>query len=94
VRRSRRSRAAWTPATARSCAPTPAQAALDKRKTSALIADIGFIVGGIAAAALIGVIVAKSMKKKSKASSPTPTRAQVVPYANPRGGGLGFSFRF
>ncbi len=69
------------------------QSALDKRKTSALIADVGFIVGGVAAAALIGVIVAKAMKK-SKASATTPARAQVVPYANPRGGGLGFSFRF
>lgn len=67
------------------------QAALDKRKTSALVADIGFIVGGVAAAALIGVIVAKAMKK-SKTS--TTARAQVMPYANQRGGGLGFSFRF
>jgi hypothetical protein len=55
------------------------EAALDKRKTSALIADVGFIVGGIAAAALIGVIVAKSMKKKSKASSPTPRARRWCP---------------
>ena len=66
------------------------QAALDKRKTSALIADVGFAVAGAAAIALVAVIVAKSMKKQKTETA----RAQVVPYANPRGAGLGFSFRF
>jgi len=66
------------------------QAALDKRKTSALIADVGFAVAGAAAIALVAVIVVKSMKKQKA----EPARAQLVPYANPRGAGLGFSFRF
>jgi tetratricopeptide (TPR) repeat protein len=67
------------------------QSALDKRKTSALIADVGFVVAGVAAAALIAVVVAKIVKKNKAAPA---ARAQLVPYANPRGGGLGFSFRF
>ena len=66
------------------------QAALDKRKTSALIADVGFAVAGAAAIALVAVLVVKSMKKSK---DPAP-RAMVAPYANPRGAGLGFSFRF
>lgn len=66
------------------------QSALDKRKTSALIADVGFAVAGAAAIALIAVIVVKAMKKPKT----PPARAQLAPYANPRGAGLGFSFRF
>lgn len=64
------------------------QGALDKRRTSALIADIGFAVAGAAAIALIAVIAVKASKKK------TQQRAQLTPYANPRGGGLGFTVRF
>jgi tetratricopeptide (TPR) repeat protein len=67
------------------------QSALDKRKTSALIADVGFAVAGAAAIALIAVIAVKALKKPKAAP---PPRAQVMPYANPRGAGLGFSFRF
>lgn len=66
------------------------QSALDKRKTSALIADIGFAVAGAAAIALIAVIAVKAMKKPSA----PPPRAMLAPYANPRGAGVGFSFRF
>ncbi|MBL9104638.1 MAG: hypothetical protein JNL82_27080 [Myxococcales bacterium] len=66
------------------------QSALDKRKTSALIADVGFAVAGAAAIALVAVLVVKSTRKQKAASS----RAMLTPYANQRGGGLGFSFRF
>jgi tetratricopeptide (TPR) repeat protein len=65
------------------------QDALDKRKTSALVADIGFAVAGAAAIALIAVVAVKASKKKR-----SQQRAQLAPYATPRGGGLGFSFRF
>lgn len=65
------------------------QSALDKRKTSALVADIGFAVAGAAAIGLITVLVLKATRK-NKASQ----RAQLAPFANPRGGGLVFNMRF
>jgi tetratricopeptide (TPR) repeat protein len=61
---------------------------LDKRKTSALIADIGFAVAGVAAIGLITVLVLKAKKGK------TEQRAQLVPTFGPRGGGASFQLRF
>jgi len=62
--------------------------ALDKRKTSALIADIGFAVAGVAAIGLITVLVLKARKGKSE------QRAQLTPTFGPRGAGASFSLRF
>ena len=61
---------------------------LDKRKTSALIADIGFAVAGVAAIGLITVLVLKARKGKSD------QRAQLAPTFGPRGAGASFSLRF
>jgi len=65
------------------------QAALDKRKTSALIADIGFAVAGVAAIGLVTVLVLKATR-----SDKSQQRAQLAPYAGPRGAGMVFNFRF
>lgn len=62
--------------------------ALGKRKTSALIADIGFAVAGVAAIGLITVLVLKARKGKSE------QRAQLTPTFGPRGAGASFSLRF
>ena len=61
---------------------------LNKRKTSALIADIGFAVAGVAAIGLITVLVLKARKGKSD------QRAQLAPTFGPRGAGASFSLRF
>lgn len=66
------------------------QDALDKRKTSALVADIGFVVAGVAAIGLITVLALKATRR-GKAS---PQRAQLVPHAGPRGAGLTLGVRF
>ncbi len=63
------------------------QQALDGRKTSALVADIGFAVAGAAAIGLIAVIAVKASKKKSQ------QRAQLAPYAGPRGAGVTLGLR-
>ena len=62
--------------------------ALGKRKTSALIADIGFAVAGVAAVGLITVLVLKARKGKSQ------QRAMVAPTFNHRGAGVSFNLRF
>lgn len=61
---------------------------LAKRKTSALIADIGFAVAGVAAVGLITVLVLKARKGKSS------QRAMLAPTFSPRGAGASFSLRF
>ena len=61
---------------------------LDKRKTSALIADIGFAVAGVAAIGLITVLVLKAKKGK------TEQRAMLAPTFGSRGAGASFSLRF
>ena len=65
-----------------------AKDSLDKRKTSALIADIGFAVAGVAAIGLITVLVLKAKKGK------TEQRAMLAPTFGPRGGGASLSLRF
>ncbi|MBA3548419.1 MAG: hypothetical protein H0T76_18205 [Nannocystis sp.] len=62
--------------------------ALGKRKTSALIADIGFAVAGVAAVGLITVLVLKARKNKSQ------QRAMVAPTFGPRGAGVTLGLRF
>ena len=62
--------------------------ALGKRKTSALIADIGFAVAGVAAVGLITVLVLKARKNKSQ------QRAHVAPTFGPRGAGVTLGVRF
>lgn len=62
--------------------------ALGKRKTSALIADIGFAVAGVAAIGLITVLALKARKGKSE------QRAMLAPTFGPRGAGVNFNFRF
>lgn len=61
---------------------------LSKRKTSALLADIGFAVAGVAAIGLITVLVLKARKGKSS------QRAMFAPTFSPRGAGGAFTFRF
>src|SRR5690606_10232987 len=64
--------------------------ALAARKTSALVADIGFVVAGAAAigvAALVGVKAAKKKKGQESAS-------RLSPYAGRQGAGLVFMRRF
>jgi hypothetical protein len=65
------------------------QDALAKRKTSALIADIGFAVAGAAAIGLVTVLVLKATRKNK-----SNQRASLAPYAGPRGSGLVFNLRF
>lgn len=62
---------------------------LDKRKTHALIADIGFAVAGVAAIGLVTVLVLKATRKNK-----SEQRAQLAPYANPRGAGVTLGLRF
>ena len=64
------------------------QAWLDKRKTSALVADVGFAVAGVAAIGLITVLVLKATRKKRN------ERASLAPFAGTRGGGLVLDVRF
>jgi tetratricopeptide (TPR) repeat protein len=64
------------------------QAALDGRKTSALIADIGIAVAAASAIGLVTVIALKARKK------PAEQRARLSPYGNTRGAGLQLSVRF
>lgn len=65
------------------------QDALAKRKTSALVADIGFAVAGAAAIGLITVLVLKATRKNK-----SNQRASLAPYAGPRSSGLVFNLRF
>lgn len=64
------------------------QAALDGRKTSALVADIGIAVAAASAIGLVTVIALKANKKKPE------QRARLAPYGNSRGAGLTFNLRF
>lgn len=73
----------------RSFCESGAETALRQQKTTALVADIGFAVAGAAAIALIAVVAAKAVKKKRN-----DQRAQLAPYAGPRGAGLTFGMRF
>ena len=61
---------------------------LAKRKLNALVADISFAVAGAAAIGLVTVLVLKTRKNKAQG------RAQLAPYAGPRGAGMVFNFRF
>lgn len=66
--------------------------ALAARKTSALVADVGFAVAGAAAigvAVLVGVKAAKKNKGKETARAP-----RFSPYAGRQGAGLVFQTRF
>lgn len=65
------------------------QDALDGRKTSALIADIGVAVAAASAIGLVTVVALKARKQK-----PADQRARLAPYAGPRGAGLHFNLRF
>ncbi len=65
------------------------QAALAKRKTSALVADIGFAVAGAAAIGLVTVLVLKATRRDR-----SQQRAQLAPYAGPRGAGVTLGVRF
>ena len=62
---------------------------LAKRKTSALLADVGFAVAGLAAVGLITVLVLKARKGKSASQ-----RAMFAPTFSPRGAGGAFTLRF
>ena len=61
---------------------------LAKRKLNALVADIGFAVAGAAAIGLVTVLVLKARKNKAQ------SRAQLAPYAGPRGAGMTLNIRF
>ncbi len=73
-----------------------AQDALDAQRQSAIAADVGFVLAGVATVALIGVVASKAAKKKKKeeAASKTARRPFVAPYAGGTGGGLVFTGRF
>lgn len=75
-----------------------AQDALDAQRQSAIAADIGFVLAGVATAALIGVVASKAAKKKKKESEASAGKAArrpvVAPYAGGAGGGLVFTGRF
>lgn len=73
-----------------------ASAALDQRKTSALIADIGFVVAGAAAIGVVSAIAIKaSQRKKGSADDAIARRrSRLTPYASGRGAGLVLTGRF
>jgi len=62
---------------------------LDARRTSALVSDIGFVIGGVATAATIVVTVlrAKRIKKQQQAQA-------LTPYAGPKSAGVMWTGHF
>jgi len=70
------------------------QDALDSRKTSALIADIGFVVAGAATIGLITAITVKAVKRKGRKADVASRRSRFSPYASGRGAGFVLSGRF
>ncbi len=70
------------------------QDALDSRKTSALIADIGFVVAGAATIGVITAIAVKAGKKKGRKADVASRRSRFSPYASGRGAGFVLSGRF
>lgn len=65
--------------------------ALAARKTSALVADIGFVVAGVAAIGVATLVGIKAAKKKKPADE---SAARISPYAGRQGAGLVFTRRF
>jgi len=70
------------------------QDALDSRKTSALIADIGFAVAGAATIGVITAIAVKAGKRKGRKADMASRRSRFSPYASGRGAGFVLSGRF
>lgn len=70
------------------------QDALDSRKTSALIADIGFVVAGAATIGVITAIAVKAGKNKGRKADVASRRSRFSPYASGRGAGFVLSGRF
>lgn len=62
---------------------------LSNQRTSALVSDIGFVVGGVATAAVIVVTALRAKKIKDKQK-----RQAFAPYAGPRSAGLVWTSRF
>ncbi len=70
------------------CADT-ASDDLDARRTSAIVSDVGFVIGGVAT---VGVIVVTALRaKKIKESQ---RKQALTPYAGPRAAGLLWTTRF
>ncbi|MCA9635574.1 MAG: hypothetical protein KC420_06005 [Myxococcales bacterium] len=67
--------------------------ALKSRRTSALIADIGFVIGGAAAVGVITAIAVKAAQRKGKTDE-TARRRQLTPWASKSGAGLVWTARF
>ncbi len=70
------------------------QSALDSRQTSALIADIGFVVAGAATIGVITAIAVKAGKRKGRKADVASRRGRLSPYASGRGAGFVLSGRF
>ncbi len=70
------------------------QDALDSRRTSALIADIGFVVAGAATIGVITAIAVKAGKRKGRKADVASRRSRFSPYASGRGAGFVLSGRF
>lgn len=75
---------------------TEAEAAIGAQKQSAIVADVGFVVGAAAGVALITVLAIKATRKKQRAqeAQPTPPATAFTPYVGQTGGGLVWTTRF
>ena len=75
---------------------TEAEAAISAQKQSAIVADVGFVVGAAAGVALITVLAIKATRKKQRAqeAQPTPPATAFTPYVGQTGGGLVWTTRF
>ncbi len=73
---------------------TASQDALASRRTSALIADVGFAVAGAAAIGVIAVIAIAAKKRKAPKSDGVTARRVLSPYASGQGAGLVLRGRF
>jgi tetratricopeptide (TPR) repeat protein len=74
-----------------------AQAALDQRKSSALVADIGFVIAGAAAIGVVSAIAIKASQRKKRGSADDAIarrRSRLTPYASGRGAGFVLTGRF
>lgn len=73
---------------------TSSQDALAARRTSALIADLGFAVAGAATIGVIAVIAIAAKKRKAPKSDDAAARRVLSPYASGQGAGLILRGRF
>ena len=71
-----------------------AQAALDQRKTSALVADIGFVIAGAAAIGVVSAIAIKASQRKKGSDALARRRSRLSPYASGQGAGFVLTGRF